>query len=73
MENEDWLKPYFLQKSVEALRELGIESKDDEVIAEKSKQLEVERKGFKRFWIEVPVIYRIGRHSLTGSTVNVCK
>jgi hypothetical protein len=69
---KDWMKPYLVEKSVEALRELGIEYKEDEATAKKSKGLEIDQRGYERTWVEVPVIYRIGRTTITGSSVNAC-
>ncbi|NIO11686.1 MAG: hypothetical protein GTO40_28170, partial [Deltaproteobacteria bacterium] len=69
---KDWVKPYLLQKSVEAIRELGVQYKKDEVLAKKSKELESEQREYERLWIEFPVIYKIGRNTITGSTVNAC-
>ena len=69
---KDWMKPYLVEKSVEALRELGIEYKEDEATAKKSKDLKIDQRGYERTWVEVPVIYRIGRMTITGSSVNAC-
>ena len=70
---KDWMKPYLLEKSVEALRELGIEYEEDQqTIAKKPKELKIDQRGCERVWVEIPVIYRIGRTTITGSTVNAC-
>jgi len=68
----DWVKPYLVEKSIEALRELGIEYKEDEAIAEKSRELRIEQRQYERLWVEFPVLYRVGRNTVTGSTVNAC-
>jgi hypothetical protein len=31
-----------------------------------------EQRTTERFWVELPVLYKIGRNTVTGSTVNVC-
>jgi hypothetical protein len=31
-----------------------------------------EQRTNERFWVELPVLYKIGRNMVTGSTVNVC-
>lgn len=31
-----------------------------------------EQRKYERSWVEFPVIYKIGRNTLTGSTVNAC-
>jgi hypothetical protein len=31
-----------------------------------------EQRKYERLWIEFPVVYRIGRNTLTGSMVNAC-
>ena len=67
---KDWVKPYLVQKSVEALQDLGIDYKEDEVIAKESRELKVEQREFERLWVEFPVVYRVGWHTVTGSTVN---
>ena len=69
---KDWVKPYLIEKSIEALRELGIEYKEDAVIAKKSNELKVEQRKQERLWVEFPVVYRVGRSRITGSTVNAC-
>jgi hypothetical protein len=69
---KDWMKPYLVEKSLETLRELGIEYKEDEATAKKSKDLQIDQRGYERTWVEVPVIYRIGRTTITGSSVNAC-
>lgn len=70
---KDGMKPYLLQKSIEALQELGIEYQEDQVIAEKSKKLKTEQREYERLWIEFPVAYKIGRNTITGSTVNASR
>ena len=69
---KDWMKPYLVEKSIEALRELGIEYEENEAIAKKSQELKVDQREYERIWVEIPVIYRIGRTTITGSTVNAC-
>ena len=73
---KDSMKSYLVEKSVEALRELGIEYREDEAaepIPEKSRELKIDQRQYERMWIEVPVIYRIGTTTITGSTVNACR
>ena len=70
---KDGMKPYLLQKSIEALQELGIEYQEDQVIAEKSNKLKTEQREYERLWIEFPVAYKIGRNTITGSTVNASR
>ena len=53
---QDSLKPYLLEKSIEALRELGIE----------------EQRRYERVSLGFPVVYEIGKLTLTGTTVNAC-
>jgi hypothetical protein len=69
---KDEMKTYLLQKSIEALGELGINYTKDEVIAEKSKKLKTEQREHERVWVEFPVTYKVGRCKITGSTVNAC-
>jgi len=68
---KDWLKPYLVEKSIEALRESGTDTKEDKQRAGKPRELEIERK-YERVPVKFPVVYEIGGVTLTGTTVNVC-
>ena len=69
---KDEMKTYLLQKSIEALKESGIDYTEDRVIAERSNKLKIEQREQERTWVEFPVTYKIGRCKITGSTVNAC-
>jgi hypothetical protein len=68
----DRLKPYLLEKSLEAVREAGIKPEQEDLGAGASEGRTFERRKHGRVSFELPVLYEIGKVDLTGTTANVC-